>query len=69
MTMKKDGTSLIFEGTVPMDVQGSLNDGVRLQLDNISSTIGGKTYILQDGTTSKFFYFSDYKVDTKYPTV
>jgi hypothetical protein len=69
MTMKKDGTSLTFEGTVPMEVQGSSNEGLRLQLDNISSTFGGKTYILQDGTTSKSFYFSDYKVDTKYPTI
>jgi len=69
MTMKKDNGTLIFEGTIPMDVQGGPNEGLRLQLNNISSTIGGKTYVLQDGTDSKYFYFSDYKVDTKYPTI
>ncbi|HHV99189.1 MAG TPA: hypothetical protein GXX36_06410 [Clostridiaceae bacterium] len=54
---------------VPPDKQGSPNDGIRLQLDGVSSVHNGKTYVLQDGSTSIYFYFPKFKVDTKAPTI
>ena len=69
MTMTKSGGTLIFQGQVPMDKSGSLNDGVRLQLDNVSSFNNSKTYLLESGSSSQSFYFSTHKVDTKAPAI
>lgn len=69
ITMTKSGGTLTFKGQVPLDKSGSLNDGVRLQLNNVSSSYGGRAYLLESGEASQSFYFSTHKVDTKAPSV
>lgn len=68
---------LRFTGTVPMDVSAVDSEGIRLQLDNVSTylTKNGRAqaYHLENPTpeskTSQSFYFSTHKVDTKTPTI
>jgi len=69
MEMTKSGGTLTFKGQVPLDISGDLNDGVRLQLDNVLSSYNERTYQLESGSASQSFYFSTHKVDTKAPTV
>ncbi|NLO40977.1 MAG: hypothetical protein GX115_16100, partial [Ruminiclostridium sp.] len=69
MTMTKSGGTLTFKGQVPMEKSGGVNDGIRLQLDNVSSSCSGRTYMLESGETSRSYYFSTHKVDTKAPSV
>jgi|GEM_PF-1272363 len=73
---KPNGT-LKFTGTIPMDISAVDSEGIRLQLNNVSTYLskGGQNqaYHLENPTaesaTAKSFYFSTHKVDTKSPTV
>jgi large repetitive protein len=73
---KPNGT-LQFTGKVPLDVSEVDSEGVRLQLDNVSTylTKNGRAqaYYLENPTpesaASQSFYFSTHKVDTKTPTI
>ncbi|MEF3313278.1 hypothetical protein PV433_30785 [Paenibacillus sp. GYB004] len=73
---KPNGT-LQFTGKVPLDVSAVESEGIRLQLNNVSThlTKNGRAqaYHLENPTpeskTSQSFYFSTHKVDTKTPTI
>ncbi|WP_138755077.1 hypothetical protein [Paenibacillus sinopodophylli] len=73
---KPNGT-LQFTGKVPLDVSEVEGEGIRLQLNNVSTSLikNGRTQAYQlenptpESTTSQSFYFSTHKVDTKTPTV
>lgn len=73
----KPNGKLQFTGKVPLDVSAVESEGVRLQLDNVSTylTKNGRAqaYHLEnptpESTTSQSFYFSTHKVDTKTPTI
>ncbi|MFD0960896.1 hypothetical protein [Paenibacillus chungangensis] len=84
LTMTKlpawDGTpsgTLQFTGKVPLDVSEIDGEGIRLQLDNVSTYLTkngqAQSYHLEnptpESTTSQSFYFSTHKVDTKTPTI
>lgn len=69
MTMTKQEDTLVFKGTVPMDVSGSLNDGIRLELTGVGASYEDNSYTLESGLDHTSFYFSTHKVDTKAPTV
>ncbi|MHA6480566.1 hypothetical protein ACX1C1_01310 [Paenibacillus sp. strain BS8-2] len=68
---------LQFTGTVPLDVSAVESEGIRLQLNNVSTSLmkngRAQAYQLENPTpesaTSQSFYFSTHKVDTKTPTV
>lgn len=73
----KPNGKLQFTGQVPLDVSAVESEGIRLQLDNVSTHLTKKgqaqAYHLENPTpespTSQSFYFSTHKVDTKTPTV
>jgi large repetitive protein len=78
---KPNGT-LQFTGQVPFDVTEIASEGIRLQLDNVSTHLRkrdvNQAYQLENPTskyeelgadTSASFYFSTHKVDTKSATV
>ncbi len=73
----KPNGKIRFYGIVPLDVSAVDSEGIRLQLNNVSThlTKNGKAqaYHLEnptpESTTSQSFYFSTHKVDTKTPTI
>jgi hypothetical protein len=73
----KPNGKLQFTGKVPLDVSAVDSEGVRLQLDNVSTflTKNGRAqaYYLENPTpesaASQSFYFSTHKVDTTTPTI
>ncbi|WNS41216.1 hypothetical protein [Paenibacillus sp. MMS20-IR301] len=73
----KPNGKLQFTGTVPLDVSAVESEGIRLQLNNVSTYLMKKgqaqAYHLENPTpespTSQSFYFSTHKVDTQTPTV
>ncbi|MHA7967618.1 hypothetical protein ACX93W_26245 [Paenibacillus sp. CAU 1782] len=73
----KPNGKLQFTGKVPLDVSAVDSEGIRLQLNNVSThlTKNGRVqaYHLENPTpesaTSQSFYFSTHKVDTKTPTI
>ncbi len=68
---------LQFTGKVPLDVSAVESEGIRLQLNNVSTHLMkngvAQAYHLEnptpESTTSQSFYFSTHKVDTKTPTI
>ncbi|MEG1880012.1 MAG: hypothetical protein RR145_01700, partial [Oscillospiraceae bacterium] len=70
--MRKSNSNgvLTFTGTLPDNVD-SLSDGVNLVLNNVYALHGeyAYKYSLDNGTTTFSRYFSEYKVDTKSPTI
>ncbi|WP_042198006.1 hypothetical protein [Paenibacillus camerounensis] len=73
----KPNGKLQFTGKVPLDVSAVESEGIRLQLDNVSTSLmkngRAQAYYLENPTpesaASQSFYFSTHKVDTKTPTV
>ncbi|MCP1135462.1 hypothetical protein NKT34_19380 [Paenibacillus polysaccharolyticus] len=73
---KPNGT-LQFTGKVPMDVSEVESEGIRLQLNDVSTflTKNGvkQPYYLErptpESNSAQSFYFSTHKVDTKTPTI
>ncbi|AIQ50940.1 hypothetical protein [Paenibacillus sp. FSL R7-0331] len=73
----KPNGKLQFTGKVPLDVSAVESEGIRLQLNNVSTylTKSGRAqaYYLENPTpesaASQSFYFSTHKVDTQTPTV
>jgi len=68
MTYSASNGVLTFLGTIPQNVSTNGN-GVMLNLSNVSTINDGFTYNLNDGGTTKQFYFSNYKADTIAPTL
>ncbi len=73
----KPNGKLQFTGKVPLDVSAVDSEGLRLQLNNVSTHLmkngRAQAYQLENPTpesaTSQSFYFSTHKVDTKTPTI
>ncbi len=73
----KPNGKLQFTGKVPLDVSAVESEGVRLQLNNVSTHLmkNGRAQAYQleyptpESATSQSFYFSTHKVDTKTPTI
>ncbi|MFD2875425.1 hypothetical protein ACFTAO_04735 [Paenibacillus rhizoplanae] len=70
----KPNGKLQFTGQVPLDVSAVESEGIRLQLDNVSTHLtkkrpgSGLSFGKSNSRISnitKFFYFSTHKVDTK----
>ena len=73
---KPNGT-LQFTGKVPMDVSEVESEGIRLQLNDVSTFLTkngvNQPYYLErptpESNSAQSFYFSTHKVDTKTPTI